>query len=59
MRSRYYLKSLFNKPTDLSISDQDGYVQKYSLYMRYKQADMALDLENMLLRQGYMIKRVR
>jgi hypothetical protein len=26
--SKYYLKSLFNKPTDLSISDQDGYVIK-------------------------------
>jgi predicted RNA-binding protein YlqC (UPF0109 family) len=57
--SKYYLKSLINKPTDLSVSDQDGYVQEYSLYMRHRQSDLALDLENMLLRQGYMIKRVR
>jgi hypothetical protein len=59
MRSRYYLKPLINKPTDLSVSDQDGYVQEYSLYMRHKQTDLALDLENMLLGQGYVIKRFR
>jgi hypothetical protein len=57
--SKYYLKSLFNKPTDLSVADQDGYVQEYSLYVWHRQPDLALDLENMLLRQGYMIKRVR
>lgn len=59
MPSKYYLKSLFNKPTDLSVSDQDGYVQEYSLYVRHRQSELARDLENMLLRQGYMIKRVR
>lgn len=55
---KYYLKSLFNKRSDLPIAEQDQYIRTYSNYVRYNHVDDALHLENHLLSLGYMVKQL-